>query len=187
MTEAAPEVIARCVSGDRCALGELFDVYGERVYGICRRVLGRDADAEDAAQQVFLRVLEHGESWRGEARFSTWLFRLSVNTAINHGRAEGRRRTGELDAADVPAAAGDPVARLERRDAGDRLDSLLAQLPDEQRVAVVLRDLAGLSYREMAETLAIPIGTVMSRIKRGRDRLRDLGAPLRHPAEGVRS
>ncbi len=162
------------------ALHEAYERHGERVQRLCRRLLGRAADAEDAAQDVFVRLFERARSFDGRARFSTWLHRLTVNTCLHRIERERQRRGPPLPAdGDEPAdARASPLDAAARAEAGERLERLLGRLSAEHRAVLVLRELEQLSYREIALALGIPEGTVMSRLSRARESLlRLLGAP----------
>jgi RNA polymerase sigma-70 factor (ECF subfamily) len=164
--------LARLVGGDPGALGTLYEVHGARVYRVCRGLLGQDADAEDATQEVFLRILDKIGSFDGRARLSTWIFRVTTNLCLNR---LGRRRVQEpLEGADAdlpPAAGPSPLELAARAESGEVMARLLGPLAPEQRAVLVLREAEGLSYREIGAVLDIPEGTVMSRLHRARERL----------------
>lgn len=170
------------------ALREAYERHGERVQRLCRRLLGRAADAEDATQDVFLRLLERAGSFDGRARFSTWLHRLTVNTCLHRLEHERLRLVRALpEGGGALADPGEsPGASLARSEVRLQLERLLERLSDEHRAVLVLRELEGLSYRAIAATLAVPEGTVMSRLARARAELvRLAGAAPRtepHPA-----
>ncbi|MSR63070.1 MAG: RNA polymerase sigma factor [Planctomycetes bacterium] len=172
------------------ALHATYERHGERVQRLCLRLLGRSADAEDAAQEVFLRLFERAASFDGRARFSTWLHRLTVNLCLHRLEKERRRVGRSLPDADElvdPGAA--PDAELGRTEARETLARLLARLSGEHRAILVLRELEGLSYAEIAATLELPVGTVMSRLARARGELvrlagarpSDEACPIPHP------
>ncbi|MAG55859.1 MAG: RNA polymerase subunit sigma-24 [Planctomycetes bacterium] len=176
MRDADKETIRRCQEGDVSVLSQLLDVYGERIYAICRRMVGNDADAEDLMQQVLLRVLDQAHTFDGRSRFWTWLSRVTANHALNFLKAARRRRTEVLedDAGAAPDPTRDPFEASARREDGAVLDRLLGRLAARHRAVLVLRELGELTYSEIAEALEIPVGTVMSRLARARTRLRDL-------------
>jgi len=152
--------IGACRRGEIEGLGVLYEIYKERVFRTCHRILGDAALAEDVAQEVFLRVFEQIRRFDERSRFSTWLYRLAVNRALN--AAQKARREGRPAPAPPPGPApGDPEV----------LRGLLAGLSLEQRAVLVLREIEGLSYAEIADALAIPVGTVMSRLARARAEL----------------
>lgn len=135
------------------------------MYTLCRRITGNDADAADAAQDALIAIVRGLPRFDGRASFSTWAYRVTSNACLDELRRRGRRPAvglAEEDGADSAAALDTTVA--------DRLslDEALARLPDDYRIAVVLRDVADLDYAEIAALLDIPPGTVRSRIARGR-------------------
>ena len=145
----------------------------DRIYAVCRRVTGHDGDAADAAQETMIAIVRSLARFDGRSAFGTWVHRIATNASLDELRRRRRRpmvaAAGEDgwspadDAAD-PAAHGRIEAVAER----DALDAALAALPDDYRVPVVLRDVADLDYAAIAAILDVPIGTVKSRIARGR-------------------
>ncbi len=138
------------------------------------------ADALDLAQATFLKALEHLQRFRGRASFYTWLFRIAVNEVMSHRRAQGRRTPASLDelrdrgrTPTEPHATG-AAATAEQRELQERVAWALEQLDDEFRVAVVLKDIEDMDYAAIADVLEVPVGTVKSRIHRGRLMLREL-------------
>ena len=152
--------------GDRRALEDLLRRHHPRLHAVCRRLLDDESDAADAAQEALIAVASGLERFDGRSRFSTWAYRIAVNACLDELRRRRRRPaagTGEdLDALAAASPSVDAVA--------DRLDvgAALARLGPEFRAAVVLRDLCGLDYAEIADVLGVPPGTVRSRISRGR-------------------
>ena len=142
-----------------------------RVYAVCRRLAGNDADAADAAQEALIAISRGLKRFDGRSSFTTWSYRVATNACLDELRRRQRRSAGSLpdQLHDGPA---DPVG--ERISTRLDLDAALAALPEEFRVAVVLRDQAGLNYDEISQVLSIPPGTVRSRIARGRARLTEM-------------
>ncbi len=158
--------------GDRAALEVLLDRHVDRVHAICRRVLGDRDDALDASQEALISVARSIHRFDGRAAFTTWLHRIATNAAIDELRRRQRRPTPDplvLDAA-APGTLAHLAPPAGPEAAGDRIDidAALARIPDEFRVAVVLRDLCDLDYAQIAAVLDVPAGTVRSRIARGR-------------------
>jgi RNA polymerase sigma-70 factor (ECF subfamily) len=183
--DADRELVEKAAAGDREAFDELVFRHQVSIVGLARALTGGSADAEDIAQEVFVRVWRSLRGFRGDSAFRTWLHRVAVNVIhSHHGRVARLRRLFYTPAAD--AVGEDPIDRA--ADATDlesnvvmrdAIDKALASLPEELRVAVTLRDVQGLDYREIAAVLGVPIGTVESRIFRGRQRLKPLLEPLR--------
>ncbi len=170
-------LVGRAKQGDGEALDVLLRRHYDRIHGVCRRMTGNDTDAADAAQDALIVVAWGLPRFDDRSRFSTWVYRIAVNTSIDELRRRSRRPAVSLDEAplslvvdpgrDVPALVAD---RLD-------IDAALRRLPPEFRAAVVLRDLCGLDYAEIAEALQVPPGTVRSRIARGRSALVGLLEP----------
>ncbi len=179
-------LVARAQEGDRRALEELLRRHHDRLYAVCRRLTGDDADAADATQEALVAIVRGLPRFDSRSSFGTWAYRVATNSALDELRRRRRRPVPTLDGAEpvgrreVSADHADGVsARLE-------VDHALMSLSPEFRAPVVLRDLAGLSYDEIAEVLAIPPGTVRSRIARGRAALAEVLAPGRNPAPSPR-
>lgn len=155
------------------ALREAYERHGERVQRLCLRLLGRRADAEDATQEVFLKLFERARSFDGRARFSTWLHTLTVNLCLSRMERERLRLARALpeDGGGLVDPCVSPPEALSRTEARETLERLLARLTPEHRAVLVLRELEELSYQEIAAALAVPEGTVMSRLSRAREQL----------------
>ena len=143
----------------------------DRLYAICYRIAGSAADADDACQEALLAVVRGLPRFDGRSSFKTWSYRVASNACLDELRRRNRRPLPGLDEFEQR----DPGAPLDQQ-VSDRvtLDEAVARLPEEFRVPVVLRDVAGLDYAEIAEVLSIPPGTVRSRISRGRRHLAEL-------------
>lgn len=177
-------VVARCRQGDRSAFGELVQRYQDRLYALCRRLCGNRDDAADLAQEAFVRALTALERFDQKSNFYTWLYRIAVNLALDHRRRAFRRPTRSLDGGSATEGSRESIlSRLESdepspdaaelsRERQRAVEAALAAIEDEYRTVIVLRDLEGLDYREIGEVLEIPVGTVKSRLYRGRIALR---------------
>jgi RNA polymerase sigma-70 factor, ECF subfamily len=175
-------LVVRAQEGDRDALERLLRRNYDRVYAVCRRLTGGDADAADAAQEAMIAVVRNLGRFDRRSRFSTWAYRIAVNASLDELRRRSRRPTTGWDEIGAssrseeagPAGAG-PDAAIERID----IETALLQLPIDFRAPVVLRDLCGLDYAEIAEVLDLPPGTVRSRISRARASLAAALSPAR--------
>ena len=173
-------LVPDALAGDRRALDALLRQQYPAIHALCRRMTGNDADAADAAQDALVAVVRGLHRFDGRSRFSTWVYRVTVNTCLDELRR--RRRRPEPRDLDSPAFSTAAAATAVDGTVADRVDvdAALRALPPDFRAAVVLRDLCGLDYAEIAEVLAVPPGTVRSRIARGRAALADrLGNPSR--------
>lgn len=164
-------------SGDRDALDRLLRRHYDRVHAVCRRIAGSTRDADDAAQEAMIRIVRGLAGFDGRSAFTTWVYRIATNAALDELRRRERRPQLHRAHADDPDGGeherADPLAQRRVEGVADALalDDALARLPDDYRVAVVLRDVADLDYDEIAHVLDVPVGTVKSRIARGRGRL----------------
>jgi RNA polymerase sigma-70 factor (ECF subfamily) len=173
---AEDELIARSRGGDTRAFDLLVETYQDRVYDLAYRITGHHADAQDAAQDAFVKAYLALRAFRSDASFLTWLHRIAVNAALDAIR---RRPPTKSDVADPAGASCDPLAdRAERVETRERIHRAIAALPAEQRAVIVLRDVQGWSYEEIAAIVEIPVGTVRSRLARGREALRSALADL---------
>jgi RNA polymerase sigma-70 factor (ECF subfamily) len=167
--DTSDEVLAEAAAGgDRTALETLLARHLDRIHAICRRVTGHPEDALDATQEALVAVTRGIGRYDARARFTTWLYRVATNAALDEVRRRGRRPLPTADVPNLPstrAGGGSPEAVVTAR---LDVDAALAGLPADFRAAVVLRDLCDLDYAEIAEVLEVPLGTVRSRIARGR-------------------
>src|SRR5438105_9768373 len=168
-------LVDRLRRGDPRAFEDLVIAYQHRVFGVALRMLGNRAEAEELAQEVFLRVHRAIGEFRGEAKLSTWLYAIASRLCLNRLASSDRRVTREGDETLTRLASGDatPVDELERSELEATLHRAIAELPEERRIVVVLRDLEGLSYEEIAGALALPLNTVRSRLHRARMDLKE--------------
>jgi RNA polymerase sigma-70 factor, ECF subfamily len=161
------ELVRAAQAGDRRALDQLLRQHQDRVYAVCRRMAGNDADALDASQEALMAIVRGLPRFDGRSAFSTWAYRVATNACLDELRRRKRRPDPGLPEVEHAPAGGVPALSDTVADRLD-IDGALATLPPEFRAPVVLRDQLGLDYAEIAEVLGIPPGTVRSRIARGR-------------------
>ena len=178
MNEISPEDIRRCQSGDPQGLDAAFRAYGVSIYRVCLGILGGAEDAEDATQEVFVRVFEQARKFSGKSRFSTWLYRLATNHCLNTMKVRKRRSLASLSEVQEdthPSYPGcSPLQAATGAEQREIAHDLLGRLPPLHRSVLVLREFLGLTYTEAAEVLDLPIGTVMSRLSRARENLAEV-------------
>jgi len=160
------DLVPRAIDGDRRALEVLLDRHADRIHAVCRRIVAHPEDALDATQEAMIAIARGITRFDGRAAFSTWCYRIATNAALDELRRKRRRPVpAHPDGREPVAPASGPddvvTARLD-------VDAALQHVPDEFRVAVVLRDLCDLDYAEIAAVLDVPAGTVRSRISRRR-------------------
>src|SRR5258706_5780353 len=172
------QLVERCLSGEETAWEDLVRVHTRRVYSICYRFTGADQEAQDLTQEVFLRVFRSLKSFRaGEGSFQVWLARLSRNLLIDHYRRTKLDRATDSIEEQLPmleekTSMSSPTdGLLAGREASELLQGALQKLSPELRETVILRDLEELEYRQIAQVLNVPEGTVKSRLNRGRAEL----------------
>lgn len=177
-------LLERCRAGEPAAQSELVARYQDRVYNTCLRMCGNAADAEDYAQDAFVKALTSLDRFDGRSRFYTWLFRIAVNLVLSgrrraatvrmHGMNEGETgSTSRLATTDAPV-----MAQAAQREEHAMVLAALNELDDDARAIVVLRDVESLDYAEIAEILNIAPGTVKSRLHRARMALREKLQPM---------
>ena len=171
----APRFLDRLRAGDAPAFEELVMTYQHRVFGVALRMLGNRAEAEDVAQEAFVRAHRALGAFRGDAKLSTWLYAITSRLCLNRLASGERRmaRQGEDALLRLSDAGPRPDAALERRELETALGRAIAELPEDRRIVVVLRDLEGLSYEEIAQVLELELGTVRSRLHRARAELKE--------------
>lgn len=168
-------LVEACRAGDRDAFGVLVRRYQDRLFSTALRLTGRVEDAHDLLQDSFFRAYQKLGNFHGDSSFYTWVYRITVNLALS-GRRKRRpviESSGPaLDAADESGLT-DPALPLERAERDARIQAALNDLADDHRAVIVMKDLDGLRYEEIAAILKVPIGTVRSRLHRARCELRD--------------
>lgn len=189
-------LLQKAQEGDRKAFEALVALHSRRVYNLALGYTGRHHDAEEIAQTVFVKVWKALPQFRGASAFSTWLYRLTLNACTDHYRRE-RKRRGDLslddpDLSPIRDAAPSPEEIVIQREEEAILRKALAELPEQHRVILILREMDGLDYQEIAQVLEIQVGTVKSRLARARRALREkllaegnlLDAPPSNPRKG---
>lgn len=169
-------LIQRCLRGDQAAWDLIVRQYWRKVFNVAYKFVGKHDEAEDLAQDIFLKIFKSLDTFDRRANFQTWLISVSRNLCIDHYRSVRKERETidrDVDANELAPAAREPgpIAALEQADRVALLRKALAALPDTLRTAVLMRDIQELSYQEIADKLRLPEGTVKSRINRGRTEL----------------
>lgn len=176
------ESIERGKRGDRVALEAILRDIHPLVRNVCRRILRDTNDADDATQNTLINVLRNIERFDGRSSFTTWVYRIAANASFDEVRRRQRHRLRVVND-DNETVDGSPETARQRVDDADELRPLLERLPEDFRIAVVLRDVMDLEYAEIAEILGVPSGTVRSRIARGRAQLVELLGNQETPTE----
>ncbi len=178
------DLLAQARGGSTRAFEEIVERHQRRVYAVARRIVRRHEVADDVTQETFIRAYQALDSFDLSRPFAPWICRIAANTAINHVRSKEFREEALPDSlADTETSPDEPERRLQEIETREAVAEALHSLPAEQRVVFVLRTIEELSYKEIAETLAISIGTVMSRLSRAREKLRQALGPRLRPEE----
>lgn len=170
-------LVERHRQGDDRAFGEIYEQFESMVYNLALRMSGNAADADDISQETFLRAFRHLKRFKGKSSLKTWLFRIALNCSNTRLRRRGRRRArniedGEAELERAADAGRSPEEAAVAADLSETFRAGLAALPVHYREAVLLRDFEDMNYEQIAEVLGVRLGTVRSRIARGRDLLR---------------
>lgn len=186
--DADAALVRRVQRGDKQAFDLLVIKYQRKIMRLLSRIIRDPIEVEDVAQEAFIKAYRALPQFRGESAFYTWLYRIAVNTAKNHLVAEKRRPTGTspfesedgetFDQTDNLSDINTPEAAFASREIADTVNQAIDALPEELRTAIVLREIEGLSYDEIAQTMDCPIGTVRSRIFRAREAIANRLRPL---------
>ena len=178
MNPEETEVISRCQQGDQEALKEIFDKYHKKVYRIAYGVVRQREEALDIVQEVFIKLFRSIKNFKGRSHFYTYLYRMVMNTAIDHARRAGKQFISSLDEEGSFEPSDEvekgPERILLHKELEERVKLAMDKLPAEQKAALIFRDVEGLSYQEMAEAMGCSIGTVMSRLHYGRKKMQEL-------------
>lgn len=175
MRNIPKNIIEMAAAGDTAAFEEIYKSFSSTVYTLALNITRNRQDAEEATQDVFMKIYRGLKGFRFSSSFSTWAYRIAVNTAINKYRARSRRTALTAPAEDIsvlPDTAKESAKdAIERQDAKLKAAVILENLSAEHRSCIVLREIEGLDYKEMSEVLGIPLNTVRSRLKRAREAL----------------
>jgi len=174
-------LVQKTKNGDLDAFDELVRRYEGKIYGLAYRFMGNHADAGDLAQDTFIRIYQALSGFRGDAAFSTWLYRIAANICRDELRKRQRRHSVSMEEmidaspANVPTADGSysPEETVQRREVQRQVQLCLNELTDDHRLVLIMREIQGLSYEEIASALQCSIGTVKSRISRARNALKE--------------
>jgi RNA polymerase sigma-70 factor (ECF subfamily) len=182
------QLVERVQRGDKAAFDLLVSKYQRKIFRLLSRLIRDAAEVEDVAQEAFIKAYRALPGFRGDSAFYTWLYRIAINTAKNHLVSQGRRAPTSTETEIEDAETFDdgehlrdlntPDAMLLSRQVADAVNRAIERLPEDLRTAVVLRELEGLSYEEIAETMNCPIGTVRSRIFRAREAIAEELRPV---------
>lgn len=182
-------LVRRSQTGDLEAMERLILKYQGRIYNVILKISGNSDDAAELTQETFVKVIESIEKFRGRSSFYTWVFRIAVNLTLNYCQRNAKRATRSLDAEDNESdnqarqglkdflsdeSAADPAVLAQRRELCDLAKQALLRLEEPQRAVMVLRDIEGMNYAEIADVLNIELGTVRSRLSRARSHLREI-------------
>lgn len=181
MTKPDSELIAECLQGRPEAFGQLVTRYQDRLYGTLVTMLGSAEDARDVAQEAFVQAYQKLDSFRGQSAFYSWLFRIALNSSVDLHRRQ-RRPTVSIDAAREQTGTEptdfhpetSPSFSIERTERQELVKTALAKLSPEYRQVLVLKEMEDMKYEEIAALVKIPVGTVRSRIHRGRAELKEI-------------
>ncbi|HOD11962.1 MAG TPA: sigma-70 family RNA polymerase sigma factor [Candidatus Omnitrophota bacterium] len=174
MVDIARETIERAARNDMAAFKEIYQAASPFVYSLALRIVPNSADAQEVTQDVFIKIYHHLSSFRFSSAFKTWIYRITVNTAINYHRKyakEKQRRVNNEHVLDLASSSSSSDEKALQGDHEAQLNMLLGSLTLEHRACIVLREIEGLNYQQMASALSIPVNTVRSRLKRARQAL----------------
>jgi RNA polymerase sigma-70 factor (ECF subfamily) len=194
MSRTDEELVASSLAGDRSAFDLLVLRWDRKIQGAIYRLIGSEEEARDLCQEAFLKAYRGLGAFKGEARFSSWLYQIALNLCRDRMRRRRGRTLVSLDALDaegLPSVLREEATAhelVEAKDLQRRVKAAVLALPDEQREVIVLKEYEGLTFQEIADVLALPVSTVKTRLYRGLDKLRErlspqgLGAAVASPA-----
>jgi RNA polymerase sigma-70 factor (ECF subfamily) len=187
MTWTDEELVARSIGGDSKSFDELVLRWERPIYALAYRVIGREEDARDVCQETFLRAFRALHGFRGQAKFSSWLYRIALNLCRDWVRRERRtpvvQPPEDVSLTDLATAVAEPVESVEdfvaRRELTQSVELAMARLPEEQRTAIILKEYHGLTFQEIADLVGCPLSTVKTRLYQGLTVLRrELGTQV---------
>lgn len=182
-------LVRQCQDGDSAAMQRLIVKYQDRIFNVILKICSNRDDAAELTQETFVKFIEKIHTFKMQSAFYTWLFRIAVNLTLNFCKRRFKVKMHSIDSPFGPEAESarqqlksfltcekeiDPAIVAQNREAGEIVLKALGRLEDKQRAAIVLRDIEGMAYSEIAESLEVEIGTVKSRISRGREGLREI-------------
>ncbi len=204
MSSTDEKLVQQVMSGDQVALAQVLEIHQQRLYNIVLRMVGDRDDAADITQETMLKIVQHIGDFKGHSQLSTWMIRIAMNLSVSFLRKQARQRTSSLDqppagwpepddgrpgtlgAVLVDTREPQPDQRVQKQEAIGQVLSALARLDESNRAVLVLRDIDGMDYQQIATVLAAPVGTVKSRLFRARLALRrELAAT--QETDGVRT
>ena len=174
MNDIALDVLERASAGNMDAFEQIYKATSSFVYNVALRITRNNANAEEVTQDVFMKIYRNLKDFQFRSTFKTWVYRITVNTAINHYRKSNKEEKDRVDYDNIIESLPDNRRALEGANQSDnqaRLNALLDRLSPEHKTCLILREIEGLSYQEIADVLKIPMNTVRSRLKRARQAL----------------
>lgn len=174
MSDISNDLVMKAARGDMTSFEEIYKTSSGFVYNVALRIVGNPSDADEVTQDVFIKVHKNLMDFGFRSKFKTWIYRIAVNTALNHCKWRLRREKGNVEYDPVAHDIASPDAFSsgdDKEEARNKVDALFKALDPDQRACIALRELEGLDYRAIADTLKININTVRSRLKRAREKM----------------
>lgn len=172
------KLIERAINGDPAAFNRLMEMHEKRMYAVALRMFGNREDAQDCLQEAMLRAYRSIGNFKAQSSFGTWVYRITMNTCLDEIRRKKNKQNASLDGMlDLGWSPSDesavPEKQVIRKELNRKINQCIRELPEDMRSAIIMRDIHGYSYDEIAETLNVNVGTIKSRISRGREKLRE--------------
>lgn len=179
MQQSPEKLVENAIRGDARAFEILMESHESRMYAVALRMCQNREDAQDCLQEAMIRIYKALPTFKGESSFSTWAYRITMNTCLDDLRRKKNKGASSLDALlDLGWSPADeentPERKLNQNETRREISRAIQSLPEDMRAAIILRDIHGFSYEEIASMLSINIGTIKSRISRGREKLREI-------------